>query len=394
MPTLARTASPVRTSTTTPRPTTPASRSPSPAPRPCTARWSPTTRRCAGLAKDADRVVGARVDADGRELVVRARVVVNATGVWSDDVRALDEGTHPASIRPAKGIHITVPWSKVRNDIAAVVPVPKDRRSVFVVPWGDTTYIGTTDTDYDGPLDDPQCTPADVDYLLAAINAVDRRAAHRVRRPRHVGRPAAPRCARATATRTADLSRRHSVRTVAERRGHRHRRQAHDLPAHGGRHGRRRARGPRRARPPVADEAPAPARRRGTGTAGRGAGAERARAPRRPLRHRGRGGARPRRRRSRPRRSRSSPACPTCAPRPSTRSATRWHARSTTCSSRAPGPGSWPATPRRPRPTTSPTSSRPTSAGRSEERDAQVAGYRAAIATERRAADRSSVDLP
>ena len=86
---------------------------------------------------------------------VRARTVVNAAGVFSDDVRALDEGTHPHSIRPAKGIHITVPWEKVRNDIAAIVPVPKDRRSIFVVPWGDLTYIGTTDTDYDGPIDDP-----------------------------------------------------------------------------------------------------------------------------------------------------------------------------------------------------------------------------------------------
>jgi glycerol-3-phosphate dehydrogenase len=64
-----------------------------------------------------------------------------------------------------------VPWSKVQNDIAAVIPVPKDKRSVFVVPWGDFTYIGTTDTDYDGPIDDPQCTPDDVQYLLGAINA-------------------------------------------------------------------------------------------------------------------------------------------------------------------------------------------------------------------------------
>ena len=66
--------------------------------------------------------------ADGDEIDVRARVVVNAAGVWADDVRALDEGTHPASIRPAKGIHITVPWEKVRNDIAAIVPVPGDKR--------------------------------------------------------------------------------------------------------------------------------------------------------------------------------------------------------------------------------------------------------------------------
>ena len=47
---------------------------------------------------------------------------MNAAGVWADDVRALDEGVHPSSIRPAKGVHITLPWSKVRNDIAAIVP--------------------------------------------------------------------------------------------------------------------------------------------------------------------------------------------------------------------------------------------------------------------------------
>ena len=53
-------------------------------------------------------------------------VVVNATGVWADDVRALDEGTPiPTASGPAKGIHITVPWDKVRNDIAVVVPVPE-----------------------------------------------------------------------------------------------------------------------------------------------------------------------------------------------------------------------------------------------------------------------------
>src|SRR3954468_19673794 len=124
-----------------------------------------------GFTKGAGgRVDGATVSADGRTFTIRSKTVVNAAGVWSDDVRALDEGTHPHSIRPAKGIHITVPWEKVRNDIAAIVPVPKDRRSIFVVPWGDLTYIGTTDTDYDGPIDDPQCTPEDVRALLDAMN--------------------------------------------------------------------------------------------------------------------------------------------------------------------------------------------------------------------------------
>jgi len=128
------------------------------------------------ILKGADgKACGARIEAideDGskRQFEVHADAVVNATGVWADEIRTLDEGTDPDSIRPAKGIHITVPWAKVRNDIAVVVPVRNDKRSVFVVPWGDFTYIGTTDTDYDGPLDDPQCTPDDIDYLLTAMN--------------------------------------------------------------------------------------------------------------------------------------------------------------------------------------------------------------------------------
>jgi len=160
-------------------------------------------------------ITGATVEADGDTFDVRARRVVNACGVWADDVRALDEGTHPNSIRPAKGIHITIPWNKVRNDIAAIVPVPKDRRSVFVVPWGDRTYVGTTDTDYDGPVDDPQCTPEDVSYLLGALNAASREP---VSEADIVGTWAGlrPLLAGASNARTADLSRKHAVR-VSER---------------------------------------------------------------------------------------------------------------------------------------------------------------------------------
>ena len=133
--------------------------------------WCPVT----GFLKDGGRAVGVRVaPVEGAEEIdVHAEVVVNAAGVWSDELRTLDEGSDPDSIRPAKGIHITVPWSKVRNQIACVFPVPGDRRSIFVVPTTDQqfTYIGTTDTDYDGPLDDPQCTPEDVRYLIDAVNA-------------------------------------------------------------------------------------------------------------------------------------------------------------------------------------------------------------------------------
>src|SRR3984893_6818453 len=164
-----------------------------------------------GVLKDSDgRVRGARLNADGNEIEVHADAVVNATGVWADDVRALDEGTHPRSIRPAKGVHITVPWAKVRNDIAAIVPVPRDRRSIFVVPWGDFTYIGTTDTDYDGSIDNPACTHDDVRHLLDAMN---RSLSSRVRESGVVGTWAGlrPLRAKAGSARTADLSRGHAV---------------------------------------------------------------------------------------------------------------------------------------------------------------------------------------
>jgi glycerol-3-phosphate dehydrogenase len=164
-----------------------------------------------------EAVAGAIVEADGRRFEIKASVVVNCAGVWADDVRALDEDEHPDSIRPAKGVHITVPWEKIRNDIAVVIPVPKDKRSLFVVPWGRNddgtfrhTYVGTTDTDYEGPLDDPQCTKDDIDYVLRALNASvttgvtdsDVTATWAGLRPL---------VKRETSGRTADLSRRHRV---------------------------------------------------------------------------------------------------------------------------------------------------------------------------------------
>lgn len=171
------------------------------------------------LVRAGGRVSGAVVEADGQRIEIRAKAVVNATGVWADAIRTLDEGTDPDTIRPAKGIHLTVPWSLVRNDIAVVAPVPKDKRSVFVVPWPATdggdpefTYIGTTDTDYDGPLDDPQCTPDDVAYLLRAINAST---TTEITEEHVVGTWAGLRpLVKADASgRTADLSRNHAVNT-------------------------------------------------------------------------------------------------------------------------------------------------------------------------------------
>jgi len=171
-----------------------------------------------GLVTDAGgRVRGATVSPDGGEAFdIRASVVVNAAGVWSDEVRTFDEHRDPNSIRPAKGIHITVPEEAFPCDIAAVIPVKEDKRSIFVVSWGDQVYLGTTDTAWDGPLDDPSCTPEDVDYILGAANAVSTRL---LTRADITGiwsglRPLlAPEQKGASSERTADLSRRHTVRT-------------------------------------------------------------------------------------------------------------------------------------------------------------------------------------
>jgi glycerol-3-phosphate dehydrogenase len=145
---------------------------------------------------------------------IRAKAVVNATGVWADELRSLDSVGSRHELRPAKGIHLTVHRSKLPCDMAAIIPAG-DRRSIFVVPWGDYTYLGTTDTDYAGSLDDPAVTEADVSYVLGAINAVvteplspaDVTATWAGLRPLLAKAPGH----RAPSERTADLSRRHRV---------------------------------------------------------------------------------------------------------------------------------------------------------------------------------------
>jgi len=184
------------------------------------ANYTPVVRLTTGADGTVDgATVRAVPDDETSEFPIRARIVVNATGVWADHVRALDEGQDPHAIRPAKGIHVTVPANRLPCDIAAVIPVPQDRRSIFVVSWPETdlVYLGTTDTDYTGPLDDPACTPEDVDYLLDAANAIT---TSNLTRADVTGvwaglRPllAPPAKGGHVSDRTADLSRRHTVST-------------------------------------------------------------------------------------------------------------------------------------------------------------------------------------
>jgi glycerol-3-phosphate dehydrogenase len=166
-----------------------------------------------GVRRDASgRVESLIVGATEGDIEVRTRAVVNAGGVWADDVRAVDEGTNPGTLRPAKGIHLTFTADRFPVHAAVIVPAP-DKRSLFAVPWGAFTYVGTTDTDWDGSLDDPYCTPDDVDYLLSAMN---RFTGAGLRRDDVTGTWAGLRpLVRSTGSaKTADLSRRHQVQVA------------------------------------------------------------------------------------------------------------------------------------------------------------------------------------
>ena len=178
----------------------------------------------ASLVEEGGRVRGARL-ADGT--MVAARTVVNAGGVWSEQIGHLTPGGGDAgvSIRPAKGIHVTVRSERLPCDYASVLAVPGDKRSVFVVPWaadeaagpaapGRYTYIGTTDTDYQGPLDDPRCTPEDVEYVLNAVNAWTS-AGLTTDDVTATWAGLRPLISDAHSARTADLSRRHRVNVAA-----------------------------------------------------------------------------------------------------------------------------------------------------------------------------------
>lgn len=125
---------------------------------------------CRGLVREGGRVRGATVHVDGRDIDVRAGVVVNATGVWSDTLDALSDPGHRPRVRPAKGVHIVVPWTRLPIDGTVTVPVPGRARRATCTRWGDVVVVGTTDTDYDGPLDEVLCTREEMQYLLDGAN--------------------------------------------------------------------------------------------------------------------------------------------------------------------------------------------------------------------------------
>ena len=107
----------------------------------------------------------------GRTVHIAARTVVNATGPWSDAVRMLADPSAAPSTRGTKGVHIAVPRERVGNHGALTILSPIDGRVMFILPSGRLTIVGTTDTDFAGPLDAVRATPDDIAYLLRTANA-------------------------------------------------------------------------------------------------------------------------------------------------------------------------------------------------------------------------------
>lgn len=96
-------------------------------------------------------------------LEVKARAVVNATGPWSDKMPNSE-----TSLRLTKGVHLVIDRARLPMEDAVVLA--EGSRILFVIPWGERIILGTTDTDYRGPLDNPSCDDADVSYILNVVN--------------------------------------------------------------------------------------------------------------------------------------------------------------------------------------------------------------------------------
>lgn len=121
---------------------------------------------------EGGRMVGVHLQDhfSGDTKTVRASAVINATGPWTDRTVQLS-GVEDAAdlLRPTKGIHIVVSRERLPVNHAVVCFHPQDGRVLFAIPWGDCTYVGTTDTDFDGDPADVHADRADVDYLIEVM---------------------------------------------------------------------------------------------------------------------------------------------------------------------------------------------------------------------------------
>ncbi len=125
------------------------------------------------LARTAGRVTGVEIEdrLTGGRATVRASVVVNAAGPWADRVRTMEDAGAAPLLRPTKGIHIVVERSRLDHRDGIIFLSPIDGRVLFILPWRDLSYIGTTDTDTVESPDQLTVSPEEMVYLLRSANA-------------------------------------------------------------------------------------------------------------------------------------------------------------------------------------------------------------------------------
>ncbi len=125
-----------------------------------------------GFLRESGRVTGVRVrdHVSDEEFEVQARVVINATGVWTDELQHLVGERGKFQVRASKGIHLVVPRDRLQLDTGLILRTEKS--VLFVIPWGRHWLIGTTDTEWTLDKAHPAASRADIDYVLEHLNAV------------------------------------------------------------------------------------------------------------------------------------------------------------------------------------------------------------------------------
>src|SRR5246500_4427709 len=121
------------------------------------------------ITKDDDGFVNGVVALDsesGRQLTAQANVVINATGIFTDEVRRLSDPHASAMIEPSQGIHLVFERSFLLGDAAIMVPHTSDGRVLFAIPWHGHTVVGTTDTPIDRPSYDPLPMDQEIEFIL------------------------------------------------------------------------------------------------------------------------------------------------------------------------------------------------------------------------------------
>ncbi|VXB82346.1 glycerol-3-phosphate dehydrogenase/oxidase [Frigoribacterium sp. 9N] len=128
--------------------------------------------RVEGFVKVGERVVGVKAHdyQTGEHFEIRAKQVVNATGVWTDDTQAMVGERGQFKVRASKGVHLVVPRDRIHSDMGMIFRTEKS--VLFVIPWGRHWLVGTTDTDWDLDKAHPAATAADIDYILEHVNKV------------------------------------------------------------------------------------------------------------------------------------------------------------------------------------------------------------------------------